>query len=88
MSKNKNEECKVVVTKNGPYLVSGSLPLAKELIVCDKEGIPIKWAKGDKYPAQKTYSLCRCGKSKNHSYCDGTHVPVGFKDGTESPKKQ
>ena len=87
MPDNKNNDCKVVVTKNGPYLVSGGLPLAKEIIVCGKDGIPIKWVKGDKYPAQKTYSLCRCGESKNHPFCDGTHVKIRW-DGTETASRK
>ena len=86
-NKKKNEDCKVIIIKDGPYLVSGGLPLAKEIIFCDKEGIPIKWAKGDKYPAQKTYLLCRCGQSKKMPYCDKTHQSIHF-DGTETASRK
>ncbi len=27
----------------------------------------------------KKVALCRCGKSKNTPFCDGTHTFVGFK---------
>lgn len=74
---------KVVITKNGPYLVSGNLPLAKEIAVVGKSGEPEKWEKGQKYPQKENYALCRCGQSKNKPYCDGTHAKIGF-DGTET----
>lgn len=85
MTKNKNsiesskkKNCKVVITKNGPYLVSGGLPLNKEIIITDTKGTPIKWKKGHHYPDQDNYALCRCGKSKNKPYCDGTHAKINF----------
>jgi CDGSH-type Zn-finger protein len=81
MEKNKNP--KVVILKDGPYLVSGSLPLEKEIIICDKEGNSAEWKKGGKFPQKENYSLCRCGHSKNKPYCDGSHLKTGF-DGTET----
>jgi len=75
---------KVTVTKNGPYLVSGDLPLAKEIIVFDPaEGCPTEWAPGEQYPDKETYALCRCGQSRHKPYCDGMHAKAGF-DGTET----
>lgn len=74
---------KITVTKDGPYLVSGSVPLNKEIIVSDSEGTPEKWEHGKKLPLQANYSLCRCGESKNKPFCDSAHVKAGF-DGTET----
>ena len=37
---------KVVIAKNGPYLVSGNLPLSKEISKIGVEGQPEKWVKG------------------------------------------
>jgi CDGSH-type Zn-finger protein len=73
---------KIKVTKNGPYLVSGKIPLQKKVIIADSEGTATEWKLGTKYEPQEKYSLCRCGKSKNKPFCDGTHIKVGF-DGTE-----
>lgn len=69
---------KVTVTKNGPYLVSGSLPLKKEIIVADEDGESVSWQDGEKYPDQEQYALCSCGKSGNKPFCDGTHAEIGY----------
>lgn len=74
------DEKKITVMKNGPYLVNGCVPLAEELIVCDANGTPTSWEPGDTYPDQQNYSLCRCGKSGDKPYCDGTHAASGFSD--------
>ena len=34
---------RVVVTKDGPYLVSGDVPLSKQTIVVDEEGRSEAW---------------------------------------------
>ncbi|MHB1391011.1 MAG: CDGSH iron-sulfur domain-containing protein [Thermoleophilia bacterium] len=77
-----NPEMKIIVSKKGPYIVHGGIPLYRELIICDHEGIPLRWEKSKRYPRKETYALCRCGRSGNQPYCDGTHVSIGF-DGTE-----
>lgn len=85
--KNKNNNNKVLITKDGPYIVQGNLPLYKEIIISDKEKIAIEWEKGNSYPDQGKCSLCRCGESNNKPYCDGTHSKIGF-DGTETASKK
>ena len=73
---------KIVISKSGPYLVSGKLPLDKAIEIV-ANGEPVKWGKGQHYPEQENYALCRCGHSKNKPFCDGTHVKISF-DGTET----
>ncbi|MEK6958997.1 MAG: CDGSH iron-sulfur domain-containing protein [archaeon] len=73
---------KIVITKNGAYIVSGGIPLFNEAMVCDKDGFAIAWKKGKKIPASENYLLCRCGKSKKKPFCDNTHIKEKF-DGTE-----
>lgn len=58
-----SNECSVTVSKNGPYLVSGGLPLKTD------GALPYR-------PVR--YALCRCGASKNKPFCDGTHWAMGF----------
>ena len=74
---------KVLITKDGPYLVSGSTLLNKEISTLGIAGEPETWATGQQYAPQASYALCRCGKSINKPFCDGTHVKVHF-DGTET----
>jgi len=87
LNKTKKERGKVVVSQNGPYIVSGSLSLAKEIIVPDSDGYPVRWDKGDTYPNKASYALARCAQSNNKPYCDGIHKEIGF-DGTETASKK
>ena len=74
---------KIKVSKNGPYLIYGGIPIQKQIIIADSEGTATEWQPSTKYPIQEKYALCRCGQSKNKPFCDGTHVKTGF-DGTEA----
>ena len=69
---------KITVTKDGPYLVEGDLPLANQHIVTNQEGESIEWREGAAVPHPKEYHLCRCGRSANEPFCDGTHQRIGF----------
>jgi len=73
----------VKVSKNGPYLVSGQVPLTEKTIVSDPDGTAIEWRQSKKYPLQDAYALCRCGQSNNKPFCDGTHIKIKFQ-GTET----
>jgi CDGSH-type Zn-finger protein len=57
---------KIVVSKNGPYLVSGELE--------------VDGSDGKKIAENKPCALCRCGQSKKKPFCDGTHISVGWKE--------
>jgi len=76
-------ECNIRVSKNGPYLVSGGVPLFPMIIECDGNGIPLEWVTGNRLHTAKIYSLCRCGQSGSKPFCDGSHVSAKF-DGTET----
>ena len=79
---------KVKITCDGPYVITGGLPLAKERAVLGKEGEPEFWEKDKDYPKQKEYHLCRCGKTKDCPFCDGySHTSSGF-DGKETASMQ
>ena len=73
---------KITVVKNGPFVVSGEVPLTIQKILLDADGECRGWQEMKQFPDQKTYSLCRCGKSKSKPYCDNSHN-FGF-DGTET----
>lgn len=78
---------RVTVTKDGPYLVSGGVPLAKYIIVSDTEGGSESWKQGKDSPPQASYALCRCGASKHKPFCDGSHKHMRF-DGSETASRE
>ena len=41
---------KIKITKNGPYMVSGNVPIAEQIIIAGEEGISVKWQEGKKFP--------------------------------------
>jgi CDGSH-type Zn-finger protein len=82
-----NPTPKVTIIKNGPYRVSGAVPLSKQIIAVNKEGESETWQQGHVYPEQQDYKLCRCGHSQNKPFCDGTHKQIQF-DGTETASRE
>jgi CDGSH-type Zn-finger protein len=75
---------KIKITKDGPYLVSGGVPLTEKIITPGEKGY--EWKDGRKLPQAESYALCRCGHSKNPPFCDGTHAKVAF-SGEETASK-
>jgi CDGSH-type Zn-finger protein len=55
---------KVQVGEKGPYILKGDVNM-----VFDDGTEEIKAG---------VVALCRCGKSSNKPYCDGTHTNIGF----------
>ena len=46
-----------------------------------KGGIRIESADGKSYEIRNRVTLCRCGKSSNKPFCDGTHASFHWNDG-------
>lgn len=78
-------EQKIKIIKDGPYIVSGNIPLSEKIIV--PKGKHYEYEDGKPLPQAKVYSLCRCGKSKNPPFCDGMHEKINF-DGTETASRE
>lgn len=74
---------KITVTKDGPYVVTGAIPVNLETIGVDAEGGSVQWIQGKAIKVTESYKLCRCGASKSKPFCDGSHKEVQF-DGTET----
>lgn len=73
------EDKKIKITKNGPYEISGSIPLNQATIVTDQNRVSESWETGKKYQGQEElYYLCRCGHSEKKPFCDGHHEEAGF----------
>ena len=61
----------VEITQDGPYRVTGGLPLT------DASGADVPRAAGS---SREHYALCRCGHSQNKPFCSGMHWYVDFRD--------
>jgi CDGSH-type Zn-finger protein/truncated hemoglobin YjbI len=61
----------IEVTKDGPYRITGSIPLV------DHEGADVARNQG---ASLEHYALCRCGHSQNKPFCSGMHWYVEFHD--------
>jgi CDGSH-type Zn-finger protein len=77
---------RITVSKNGPYLVTGNIPVAEQHIEINAAGESIEWKEGRRFPHEAAFKLCRCGNSKNRPFCDGSHKTVKF-DGTETANR-
>jgi len=78
-----SKQVSVVISRDGPYIVSGDAPLSEEIIGANTRGESIKWQRGKAYDSPAKYALCRCGRSSKAPFCDGTHARAGF-NGTET----
>lgn len=83
---NAKNHARVTVAKDGPYVVSGDVPLMKLMIGVDAEGGSEKWIQGKQFVAEAEYALCRCGHSKSKPFCDGSHEKIRF-DGSETASR-
>ncbi|MEJ2281011.1 MAG: CDGSH iron-sulfur domain-containing protein [Candidatus Bathyarchaeota archaeon] len=81
------KNAKIKITKDGPYLVTGGIPLSRMIIETDSYGDSCTWKEVEQYPQKESYMLCRCGKSLNKPYCDGTHRLQCF-NGTETANNE
>ena len=77
------QEQKITITKNGPYLVQGGIPLFEDAMDADNEKHHMVYNRVKEFELNGPgYRLCRCGQSKHMPFCDNTHEHVDF-DGTE-----
>ena len=69
----------IEVTKDGPYRITGRVPLA------GADGEPVARAQGS---SLEHYALCRCGHSQNKPFCSGMHWYIEFKDPVPDPDRE
>ena len=79
-----DHNCKITVTEDGPYIVTGSVPLSEKIIAQTSKGYV--YHEGRELPQDETYALCRCGKTKTPPFCDGSHTRFDF-DGEETASR-
>jgi CDGSH-type Zn-finger protein len=80
------QQMTVAVTANGPYVVKGNIPLARQVIEPNDLEESWSWSEDEQFKQQETYHLCHCGGSGHKPFCDGSHMKNGF-DGTETAGK-
>ncbi len=73
-----HREPAVVVSRDGPYRVTGTLPLV------DGEGTDVPRSQG---ASREHYALCRCGHSQNKPFCSGMHWYANFTDPVPDPER-
>ena len=71
------------MSKDGPYIVSGGVRLAVQVITANREGFSWDWKQGKTFDTKSEYKLCRCGHSKTKPFCDVSHTKMRF-DGRET----
>jgi CDGSH-type Zn-finger protein len=81
------KKAKIVVSKNGPYIVTGKVPIQIQTITPNKEKFSWDWVAGKSFPSEEETHLCRCGQSKSKPFCDGSHEKVHF-DGKETASRE
>ena len=87
MKNQAKKEVSVHVTKNGPYIVRGNVPIHEVFLMPNENKEITEYREGeDKSVSEDCIALCRCGKSKNKPFCDGEHQHACF-DGTETASK-
>ena len=69
----------IMVTKNGPYRVTGGVPLV------DPTGDEVARNQGS---SLEHYALCRCGHSQNKPFCSGMHWYIDFHDPLPDPGRR
>jgi CDGSH-type Zn-finger protein len=82
-----DETVRITITQNGPYRVTGSVPLAVQRIVTNQDGESIDWQQGRLFDTDDEYRLCRCGHAATKPFCDESCVRLGF-DGTETASRK
>ncbi|MHB8633576.1 MAG: CDGSH iron-sulfur domain-containing protein [Thermoplasmatota archaeon] len=78
---------KVAVSKDGPLVVSGNVPLRIQTIQPNAEGFSWDWVAGKSFKVEDSYALCRCGNSRSKPFCDGSHARTRF-DGAETASRR
>ena len=64
---------RITVTFRGPYKVEGQPRTSQQTIESDDSGRSARYAEGKSFELPATAYLCRCGRTGNAPFCDGSH---------------
>jgi CDGSH-type Zn-finger protein len=76
---------KIDVAPDGPYMVSGEVPITSKSLVVSEQGEPLTWKTTPATEPKTKVALCRCGASANKPYCDGSHASHDWDSDENSP---
>lgn len=76
---------RIQITQNGPYIVTGNIPLREVIITPVSHHNEL--VDGKELPQSEEYNLCRCGHSQNAPFCDGRHATSHF-NGEETASRK
>ena len=80
-----SEARRITIEQDGPYEVTGGVPLTREEIVYGEAGESLEWRCTETLsPPGESFRLCRCGRSKTKPFCDDSHLLEPRFDGTET----
>jgi CDGSH-type Zn-finger protein len=79
-------EPEIRVRRDGPYLVRGDVSLGRTAQVETEFGEPVGWVPDEPVETGERYALCRCGRSRDKPFCDGSHRRNGF-EGAETAER-
>lgn len=78
----------IEITENGPFIAHHLTVRRTDAVVSDR-GEPMTWQFGEAYPADdEPVALCRCGRSGNRPFCDGTHAETDWDSGVQHRPSQ
>ena len=69
-----DDDVQITTYPDGPILVRGPV------LVLGEDGEEVE-------QTRRTIALCRCGRSRIHPFCDGTHKKIGFTTGEDAPAR-
>jgi CDGSH-type Zn-finger protein len=85
-----DEQPRIQVQPNGPYVVTGRVPLVRTAQVETEYGEPIDWEPLEPVAVKEPerYELCRCGRTGTPPFCDGSEKDEPAFDGSEVAKHE
>ena len=83
-----SDDQQIRVAENGPYFVSGDIPLTVKRPVMSEHGEPLTWQTEQPRDTTARYTLCRCGASDTKPFCDLTHRSIEWDGAENAPTDQ
>ena len=82
------DEMRIQVMNGGPYVVSGGVPLREMAPVQTLNGENVDWhVLRELDESRDMYALCRCGRSDDKPYCDGSHATEAWPEAETADRR-